>query len=182
MNSREQSKMIAGCYCRLSDDDAHDGTSISIETQMKILGDYCRDNGISVHSYYRDDGFTGTNFNRPSFRQMMQDAEAGAINTIVVKDLSRFGRNYVQVGTYLSDILPAMNIRFIAIGDNVDSASSNLDYDLMVPIKNIFNENNMFGCAITYGMDSMFGPLEATLNYTNHSDKVGLYINLGYKF
>ena len=141
MNSREQSKMIAGCYCRLSDDDAHDGTSISIETQMKILGDYCRDNGIYVHSYYRDDGFTGTNFNRSSFRQMMQDAEAGAINTIVVKDLSRFGRNYVQVGTYLSDILPAMNIRFIAIGDNVDSASSNLDYNLMVPIKNIFIES-----------------------------------------
>lgn len=147
MNSREQSKMIAGCYCRLSDDDAHDGTSISIETQMKILGDYCRDNGINVHSYYRDDGFTGTNFNRPSFRQMMRDAEAGAINTIVVKDLSRFGRNYVQVGTYLSDILPAMKIRFIAIGDNVDSASNNLDYDLMVPIKNIFNEHYPAECS-----------------------------------
>lgn len=147
MNKREQSKMIAGCYCRLSDDDAQVGMSISIETQMKILGDYCRENGIRVYSYYRDDGFTGTNFNRPSFQKMMQDAENGVINTIVVKDLSRFGRNYVQVGTYLSDILPSMNIRFIAIGDNVDSAESNLDYDLMVPIKNIFNEHYPAECS-----------------------------------
>lgn len=113
---REQSKMTAGCYCRLSDDDAQDGMSISIETQMKILGDYCRENGINVYSYYRDDGFTGTNFNRPSFKRMMQDAENGLINCIVVKDLSRFGRNYLQVGNYLGDILPAMNVRFIAIG------------------------------------------------------------------
>ena len=140
MNKREQSKTIAGCYCRLSDDDDQDGMSVSIETQMKILGDYCRDHRIIVHNYYRDDGFTGTNFNRPSFKQMMQDAENGVINTIVVKDLSRFGRNYVQVGSYMSEILPSMGIRFIAIGDNVDSADGNLDYDLMVPIKNVFNE------------------------------------------
>ena len=138
MNKREQSKTIAGCYCRLSDDDDQDGMSVSIETQMKILGDYCRDHRIIVHNYYRDDGFTGTNFNRPSFKQMMQDAENGVINTIVVKDLSRFGRNYVQVGSYMSEILPSMGIRFIAIGDNVDSADGNLDYDLMVPIKNVF--------------------------------------------
>ena len=144
---REQSKMTAGCYCRLSDDDAQDGMSISIETQMKILGDYCRENGINVYSYYRDDGFTGTNFNRPSFKRMMQDAENGLINCIVVKDLSRFGRNYLQVGNYLGDILPAMNVRFIAIGDNVDSASGNLDYDLMVPIKNIFNEHYPAECS-----------------------------------
>ncbi len=142
---REQSKMTAGCYCRLSDDDAQDGMSISIETQMKILGDYCRENGINVYSYYRDDGFTGTNFNRPSFKRMMQDAENGLINCIVVKDLSRFGRNYLQVGNYLGDILPAMNVRFIAIGDNVDSASGNLDYDLMVPIKNIFKNTHHSG-------------------------------------
>ncbi|MBP3293197.1 MAG: recombinase family protein, partial [Clostridia bacterium] len=128
-------------------DDAQDGMSISIETQIKILGDYCRENGINVYSYYRDDGFTGTNFNRPSFKRMMRDAENGLINCIVVKDLSRFGRNYLQVGNYLGDILPAMNVRFIAIGDNVDSASSNLDYDLMVPIKNIFNEHYPAECS-----------------------------------
>ncbi len=148
MQSRlTNTKMTAGCYCRLSDDDAQDGMSVSIETQMKILGDYCRDNGIAVHQYYNDDGFTGTNFQRPSFQRMMKDARNGVINTIVVKDLSRFGRNYVQVGNYLGDILPSMNVRFIAIGDNVDSEKSNLDYDLMVPIKNIFNEYYPADCS-----------------------------------
>ncbi len=87
MQSRQiNTKMTAGCYCRLSDDDAQDGMSVSIETQMKILGDYCRDNGIAVHQYYNDDGFTGTNFQRPSFQRMMKDARNGVINTIVVKD------------------------------------------------------------------------------------------------
>lgn len=141
MNYTEQGKRInAACYCRLSDDDDHDGTSVSIETQMKILSDYCREKHFSVYDHYCDDGFTGTNFNRPSFKRMMRDAENGLINAIIVKDLSRFGRNHVQVGNYMSEILPSMGIRFIAIGDNVDSADGNLDYDLMVPIKNVFNE------------------------------------------
>ncbi len=94
-----------------------------------------------------DDGFTGTNFNRPNFRRMMRDAENGEINAIIVKDLSRFGRNYVQVGNYMSDILPALGVRFIAIGDNVDSNDGNLDYDLMVPIKNVFNEYYPADCS-----------------------------------
>ncbi len=144
MNKEQSERMITGCYCRLSDDDPvcdqtdRNGTSVSIETQMKILGDYCRQQGITVHGYYCDDGYTGTNFDRPDFCRMMRDAERGQINTIIVKDLSRFGRHYVQVGNYISEILPAMDVRFIAIGDNVDSASSNLDYDLLFPIKKYF--------------------------------------------
>ena len=141
MNYTEQSsRIIAGCYCRLSDDDDRDGTSVSIETQMRILSDYCREQRFTVYDHYCDDGFTGTNFNRPSFKRMMRDAENGLINAIIVKDLSRFGRNHVQVGNFMSEILPNMGVRFIAIGDNVDSADGNLDYDLMVPIKNVFNE------------------------------------------
>ena len=141
MNYTEQSnRIIAGCYCRLSDDDDRDGTSVSIETQMRILSDYCREQRFTVYDHYCDDGFTGTNFNRPGFKRMMKDAENGLINAIVVKDLSRFGRNHVQVGNYMDEILPSMGIRFIAIGDNVDSANNSLEYDLMVPIKNVFNE------------------------------------------
>ncbi len=147
MNKEQSERMIAACYCRLSDDDSQDGTSVSIETQMKILGDYCRQHNIDVHGYYCDDGYTGTNFDRPDFCRMMRDAERGQINTIIVKDLSRFGRHYVQVGNYISEILPAMDVRFIAIGDNVDSASSNLDYDLLFPIKNIFNEYYPADCS-----------------------------------
>lgn len=85
------------------------------------------------------DGFTGTNFNHPDFQRMIKDARNRLINTIVVKDLSRFGRNYVQVGTYISEILPELGVRFIAGGDDVDSASGNLDYDLIIPIKDVFN-------------------------------------------
>ncbi len=144
---KEQSRMTAGCYCRLSDDDEQDGMSVSIETQMKILGDYCSQHGISVYKYYQDDGYTGTNFQRPSFQRMMKDAKDGIINAIIVKDLSRFGRNYVQMGAYMSEIFPEMGIRFIAIGDDVDSARGNLDYDLMVPIKNVFNEYYPADCS-----------------------------------
>ena len=139
----EQRRTIAACYCRLSDDDAQDGTSISIETQTKILGDFCRDHDYEVYAYYKDDGFTGTNFNRPAFQRMMEDARNGK----VVKDLSRFGREHLQVGNYLQVVLPEMGIRFIAIGDDVDSAKGNLDYDLMVPIKNIFNEYYPADCS-----------------------------------
>jgi len=95
----------------------------------------------------KDDGFTGTNFQRPAFQRMMEDARNGKVNTIVVKDLSRFGREHLQVGNYLQVVLPEMRIRFIAIGDDVDSAKGSLDYDLMVPIKNIFNEYYPADCS-----------------------------------
>ena len=143
----EQSRVIAGLYGRLSDDDDQDGTSVSIETQVKILTDYARDHGMTVYDTYTDDGFTGTNFNRPSFKRLMEDAGNGTINTIIVKDLSRFGRNYLEVGRYISELFPMMGIRFIAIGDDVDSARGSLDYDLMFPIKNIFNEYYPADCS-----------------------------------
>ncbi len=147
MKTIEQRRLTAACYCRLSDDDDQDGTSVSIETQKKILSDYCGQNGIQIYDFYTDDGYTGTNFNRPAFRRMMQDAEAEVINTIIVKDLSRFGRNHVKVGSYLDEVLPNMGIRFIAVGDNVDSARTDFDYDLMIPIKNVFNEYYPADCS-----------------------------------
>ncbi|MBR3999868.1 MAG: recombinase family protein [Clostridia bacterium] len=136
----QSKKIIAACYCRLSDDDEQDGTSVSIETQKKILGDYCCDFGITDYTYFCDDGWTGTNFERPNFLRMMKEVEHGNINTVIVKDLSRFGRDYVKIGYYLSQYFPEHDIRFIAITENVDSARNNLDYDLMIPIKNVFNE------------------------------------------
>ncbi len=147
MKNIEQRRVIAACYCRLSDDDDQDGTSVSIETQTKILGDYCREHGIEIYDFYKDDGFTGTNFNRPAFQRMMKDAGNGLINTVIVKDLSRFGREHLQVGNYLQMVFPDMGIRFIAIGDDVDSGRGSLDYDLMIPIKNIFNEYYPADCS-----------------------------------
>lgn len=135
-----QSKYVAACYCRLSRDDEQDGTSVSIETQRKILSDYCKTNGFSIFDFYCDDGFTGTNFERPEFIRMLEDMKSGKYNAIIVKDLSRFGRNYIEVGKYIEDIFPENSIRFIAIGDNVDTLQDNIDLDLMLPMKNIFNQ------------------------------------------
>ena len=147
MKYKEQSRLIAGLYTRLSDDDEKDGTSVSIETQEKILTDYCRQNNICIYDVYIDDGYTGTNFNRPDFKRMMEDIKAKKINVVIVKDLSRFGRNYLQVGSYISDIFPSMNVRFIAIGDDVDTDRGDTDYDLMLPIKNVFNEYYPADCS-----------------------------------
>lgn len=147
MKYKEQSRLIAALYCRLSDDDEKDGTSVSIETQEKILTDYCKQHNICIYDVYIDDGYTGTNFNRPDFKRMMEDVKAKRVNVVVVKDLSRFGRNYLQVGSYISDIFPAMNVRFIAIGDDVDTERGDTDYDLMLPIKNVFNEYYPADCS-----------------------------------
>ena len=147
MKGKEQSRLIAALYCRLSDDDEKDGTSVSIETQEKLLTDYCKQHGICIYGVYKDDGFTGTNFNRPDFKRMMEDVKAKRVNVVIVKDLSRFGRNYLQVGFYISDIFPQMNVRFIAIGDDVDTDRGDTDYDLMLPIKNVFNEYYPADCS-----------------------------------
>ena len=143
----EQSKYTAACYCRLSRDDEQDGTSISIETQKKVLEDYCKANGYTVYDFYCDDGFTGTNFDRPSFKRMMSDVQNGIVNMVVVKDLSRLGRNYIEVGKYIEDVFPEKGIRFVAIDDDVDSERENLDLDLMLPLKNIFNQYYPADCS-----------------------------------
>lgn len=128
------------CYCRLSRDDEKDDTSISIETQMKVLTDYCNSNGYKITDFYCDDGYTGTNFNRPAFMRMMNDIDNGRINMVVVKDLSRFGRNYLEVGRYTEIIFPEKNVRFVAVGDNIDTGREySVDNDFAMQIKNVFN-------------------------------------------
>lgn len=169
----EQSKNKAALYCRLSDDDEQDGTSISIETQEKVLTDYCKQHGIGIHKCYSDDGYTGTNFNRPDFKQMMEDAAKGEFGIIIVKDLSRFGRNYLQVGSYISETFPEMGIRFIAIGDDVDSARGSLDYDLMFPIKNIFNEY--------YPADCSRKVRQAFVTKAKNGEYIGAHAPYGYR-
>ena len=105
MKNKEQSRLIAALYTRLSDDDEKDGTSVSIETQEKILTDFCKQHNICIYDVYIDDGFTGTNFNRPDFKRMMEDVNAKRVNVVIVKDLSRFGRNYLQVPSFSSSSL-----------------------------------------------------------------------------
>ena len=140
MKSKQQQNKNAGLYYRLSKDDERAGESLSIENQKLMLRKYAVEQGFTVIDEYIDDGWSGTSFNRPEVKRLLEDAKTGRINVIIVKDLSRFGRNYIEVGQYTDYIFPMHNIRFIALGDNVDSANTeNAGMDMM-PIMNVFNE------------------------------------------
>lgn len=134
---KKQQHYKAALYCRLSVDDGNYGGSVSIETQKILLEQYCKDHKITDYKFYCDDGCSGTNFDRPSFKKMLSDIDEGKINLVIVKDLSRFGRNYVEAGMYVQRFTDS-NIRFIAADDNYDSLV-NSD-DLLFPIKNVVNE------------------------------------------
>lgn len=131
---------IVGIYVRLSRDDERAGESLSIENQKMLLTKYVADKGWKLHGIYVDDGISGTTFEREGVQRLLADAQNGVINTIVVKDLSRFGRNYIQVGQYIDYIFPSFGIRFIAVSDNIDTAGANSTAMDMMPITNIFNE------------------------------------------
>ena len=136
--SNDGGEKITALYCRLSVDDSIDGESNSITNQRDILGKYAKQHGYKNTRFYIDDGFSGTNFNRPDFQRMMQDVDEGKIGTIIVKDMSRLGRDYLKVG-YLTEITFAdKDIHFIAINDNVDSESGTENE--LIPFKNVFNE------------------------------------------
>ena len=122
-------------YYRLSRDDENFGDSVSIETQRAILQQFARDNQFHVVGEYIDDGWSGTNFDRPAFQQMMDDVDAGRINCIITKDLSRFGREHVMMDYYLEFVFPEKNIRYIAVTENEDTEKGLSDF---VPFKNLF--------------------------------------------
>ena len=131
---------IAGLYLRLSQEDERQGESISIDNQRTILRKYAEEHGFEIHGEYIDDGISGTTFQRPEVQRLLDDAKTGVINTIIVKDLSRFGRNYIEVGQYIDYVFWAFGIRFIAIQDNVDTANRDNGAMDMMPIMNVFNE------------------------------------------
>ena len=127
----------AGIYCRLSKDDLGSGDSSSIKSQKEMLEKYVCENGWAVYDYYIDDGYTGTNYNRPEFQRMIEDIEAGKINMVLVKDLSRLGRDYILTGQYTDIYFPDRGVRFVALNDGVDSRNSDND---IAPFKNILNQ------------------------------------------
>lgn len=129
---------VTALYARLSKDDDLVGDSNSIVHQKEILAKYAKEHGFTNIEFYVDDGFSGTNFNRPDFQRMMADTEEGKISTVIVKDMSRFGRDYIMVGYYTEIYFSNLDIRFIAINDNVDS-NIQTENDL-TPFKNVFNE------------------------------------------
>lgn len=131
-------KYVAELYCRLSKDDGNSVESMSIWSQKVMLKQFAESNSIAIYDYYVDDGYSGTNFERPSFKKMITDIENGKINCVITKDLSRLGRNYLQSGAYIEMYFPQKNIRYIAITDGIDTLNSNQN-DIM-PFKNILNE------------------------------------------
>lgn len=130
----------AALSLRLSKDDGTDNESSSIQTQKEMLTRYCSENGFTICQTYIDDGWSGTNSDRPAFQQMLSDIENGKINYVITKDLSRLGRNYLEVGGFPELFFPEHNVRYIALTDGVDTAKgSTMD---ITPFKNLLN--NMY--------------------------------------
>ena len=141
--SDENKKWLLGVYGRRSFDDGENSESYTIKNQKALIESFIENlPNVEIEDYYIDDGYTGTNFERPGFKRMLQDVLNGKINGIIVKDLSRLGRNHKEVGKYIEEIFPIYDIRIISVNDNVDSY---LDPEsissLIVPVKNLMNEN-----------------------------------------
>ncbi len=167
----EQKTYNAAVYARLSRDDAREGESISIENQREMLTGYVRGQGWNLAGVYTDDGISGTTFDRPGLNQMLEDVQQGRVNLVIVKDLSRFGRDYIEVGKYMDIIFPAYGCRFIALNDHVDTLNKG---DEMVTIfKNVFND--------FYARDTS-NKIKAVKQSTFRAGKyIGAYAPYGYK-
>ena len=135
--ARQTEPKITALYSRLSHEDELQGESNSISNQKLLLESYAKQHGFTSLKWYTDDGFSGANFDRPDFQKMLADIEAGKIGTVIVKDMSRLGRNYLQVGMYTEMVFPQNGVRFIAVNDTVDSANGDND---LTPLRNLFNE------------------------------------------
>ncbi|MDE7417967.1 MAG: recombinase family protein [Lachnospiraceae bacterium] len=165
-------QFLCAAYVRLSKEDGDKNESDSVSNQKKMIEYYIEHNeNFVLYDFYIDDGFTGTNFKRPSFLKMLEEIEQGKVNCVIVKDLSRFGRDYIETGKYLERYFPERDIRFIAITDNIDSKKQ--AYDMLLPIKNIFNEQ--------YARD-----ISKKVNAAMHTkqvagDFIGAFAKYGYK-
>lgn len=138
MQSKNKNQIgITALYCRLSRDDGTESESNSIGNQKKLLSQKAKEMGLTDTKYYVDDGYTGTNFNRPGFQQLIDDIEIGLVSAVMVKDLSRLGRDYVSVGNYTDSYFPEHNVRFVAVNDAIDSDEGESE---IAPFKNILNE------------------------------------------
>lgn len=169
---RKQLLFNAAEYIRLSREDGDKAESDSIGNQRKLITDYIKSkDNFFLHDTYVDDGFTGTDFNRPNFLRMIADIEEGKVNCVIVKDLSRFGRDYIETGRYLERYFPEHDVRFISITDNIDSYKQ--AYDMLMPIKNIFNEQ--------YARDISKKVHTAMAVKQKNGEFIGAFASYGYK-
>lgn len=138
MKSNQYENKITALYCRLSQEDELKGDSNSIQNQRAILEKYAKDNGFENIEVFVDDGYSGVSFNRPDFQRLLEMMEQGKVATLITKDLSRLGRNYIEVGQYTEMLFPRWEVRYIAINDNYDSLYN--EGNELAPFKNLFNE------------------------------------------
>ena len=159
-------------YIRLSREDGDKEESDSVGNQRRLLTEYVsKMENLLLYDIYVDDGYTGTSFNRPSFKRMIADIEEGNVNCVVVKDLSRFGRDYIDTGRYLERVFPELGVRFISVSDGIDSIRQ--AYDMLLPIKNIFNEQ--------YARD-ISKKIQATVKSKQKAGEfIGSFTSYGYK-
>lgn len=145
-NTKRKKMWSVAVYIRLSQEDNDNGEgkseSNSITSQKTLLNEFIEEHDdLIVYDTYVDDGYTGTDFNRPGFQRLLEDMRNGNINCVLVKDLSRLGRNYIEVGNYIEQVFPLFNIRFIAINDSVDSFKNPTSTNtILVPFKNLIND------------------------------------------
>lgn len=159
-------------YIRLSKEDGDKEESDSVGNQRKLLTEYiAKKEDLILHDTYIDDGYSGTNFRRPSFQRMITDIESGKVNCVLVKDLSRFGRDYIETGRFLERVFPDLGVRFISISDGIDSLKQ--VYDMLLPIKNIFNEQ--------YARDISKKVQTAVKTKQKAGEFIGSFTSYGYK-
>ena len=159
-------------YLRLSREDGDKAESDSIANQHKQLEQYLAEHPeLELVDYYQDDGYTGTNFDRPAFRRMEADINQGKVNCVMVKDLSRFGRDYIEMGRYLEKAFPSQGVRFIAVNDHVDSERGR--YDMLLPMKNLFNTQ--------YARDISDKVRSAIHTKQQRGEFVGAFASYGYR-
>lgn len=139
---RQSDNKITALYCRLSRDDELQGDSNSIVNQKAILSKYAKENGFKNTLFFVDDRYSGTNFNRPSWNELLERIENGEVSALIVKDMSRLGRNYLKVGFYTEVLFVEKGVRFIAINDGVDSLKGDDDF---TPFRNIMKNTSCLG-------------------------------------
>ena len=155
---------------RISRDDEGYAHSIRIETQRTILRKFAQDNQLRIYDEYIDDGWSGTNFERPNFKRMMADIESGKVNCVVTKDLSRFGREHIMMDYYLEFVFPEKRVRYIAVAENEDTEKGLSDF---VPFKNLFNE--------WFAKDTSRKVKNSLAAKFEAGERVSAYAPLGYK-
>ena len=171
MKSNQTYNKITALYCRLSQEDELKGDSNSIQNQRAILEKYAKDNGFEHTEVFVDDGYSGVSFNRPGFQNLLERMENGEVATLITKDLSRLGRNYIEVGQYTELIFPRLDVRYIAINDNYDSLYS--EGNELAPFKNLFNE--------WYARDTSKKIRAVVKAKAERGERVGTVIPYGYK-